>query len=297
MSSLTQIQKIKKSVTFLYTKTTDQNYEVIGTGFFIGVNIIKDVSEVYCVTAKHVLIKGNNNKFDQIYFRLNMKNGKSEYVPISLTGYSKLFTHNDTDVDIALFRCTPNPTIYDYSYLHEEIIPTNDHLSERHVAEGTLVGMVGLFNPYVGNQQDQPFFRYGRISLIPTEKVPIYEENEASEKLINAYFCEFLSFSGNSGSPTFFIFERVDDKGRIRSDEPDVFLGGIVKGHYPDIIKQGLMESKKGIYYQLNAGISIVTPSYILKEILYNEQLTTDRKLIYEKLTDNTLDKYHLDTQ
>jgi hypothetical protein len=226
-----------------------------------------------------------------------MKNGKSEYVQINLTGYSKIFTHNDIDVDIALFRCIPNQSIYDYIFLHEELIPTNDHLSERHIAEGTLVVMAGLFNPYVGYQQDQPFFRYGRISLLPTEKVPIYQENKASEKLINAYFCEFLSFSGNSGSPTFFIFERVDNIGRVRYDEPDVFLGGIVKGHYPDIVKKGLVEDEKGIYYQLNAGISIVTPSFLLKEILYNEELTSERKIICEKLTDNTLDKYHFNTQ
>jgi hypothetical protein len=59
----------------------------------------------------------------------------------------------------------------------------------------------------------------------------------------------------------------VDNKGR-RYDEPDVFLGGILKGHYPDTIKKGLIENEKGIYYQLNAGISIVTSSYLLKAIL-----------------------------
>jgi hypothetical protein len=184
----------------------------------------------------------------------------------------EVFTHEDPSVDIAMFHFYGNPTVYDFDYVPSDIIPNEETIRNRHIAEGTPVCISGLFSPYVGDETDEPFLRYGKISLMPKGKIPV-QENGKPKIMIDAYFCETLSFSGNSGSPVFFALDNLDSDLKLRYDQPDMYLAGVIRGHYPDLRKKAFEKGSDDTYYQLNAGIAVVTPSYRLREIIESESM------------------------
>lgn len=84
---------------------------------------------------------------------------------------------------------------------------------------------------------------------------------------------ESSSYGGNSGSPVYFRINYPDGKSQLA-------LGGVLNGTFRDIAKLEIIQNAvNGIpvtYY--NNGISGITPTYLLYEILFSDELKSIRK-------------------
>ena len=67
-----------------------------------------------------------------------------------------------------------------------------------------------------------------------------------------------------SGSPVFLELDRITKDGRFFSS-PEIYLGGLMKGHYNNIV-----DLAPGISRELNASLALVTPCHLLTEILHS---------------------------
>jgi hypothetical protein len=127
-----------------------------------------------------------------------------------------------------------------------------------------------FFTNFYGELKNFPILRFGRISLLIDERIEIQEKGQIP-KLAHLYFVECQSLSGFSGSPVFFERDRITPEGPFLS--PEIYLGGVMKGHYNDIL-----ETPRGIVRELNAGLALVTPCYLLDELLNSEDAIKDRE-------------------
>jgi hypothetical protein len=128
---------------------------------------------------------------------------------------------------------------------------------------GTDVFFTGLFTAYLGTKKITPIFRFGKVSLLPKEKI-VFEGLERELILI-----ESASFGGNSGSPVVFNFN-------IR-DKNFVMIAGVISGGFSQGQVLGKSSSQDIIAWN-SMGISAVTPSHFILEILNSVELESLRK-------------------
>jgi len=270
------IQKIKKSVGFIYKKTNDE-FQVSGTGFFVSVKSerVPTKSHMYFVTAKHVLQK-SNGELNEIALRLNTFDDHSH---LTILSNDKLhfYTHKEDDVDIVVFPCRPNVKTYDYIPVNSDIISTKDIIEKEKIKEGTNILFSGLFSNHVGTQKNQPIVRFGKTSLISDEKI-LWDVDDTPAKMVDLYLMECQSYGGNSGSPVFFDLERFNqtDKNQIKISNK-IYLAGIMTGSFRHEIEIDTPETINKIFSKHHIGISAVTPAYKLHEILFSKELIKHR--------------------
>jgi hypothetical protein len=275
-------EQLKKSVTFLFAEINDE-IKAIGTGFFVCVQIEgKDVPldeiesnyfEVYLITAKHVLQK-DHKLFDKIYLRLNRKNQNPVLLPFEINK-NNTYLHPDESVDLICCICCPNPEEFDYIWIPTVYLPSKNTLSEN-IQIGNEIIHLGLFANYMGKERNHPVFRFGRISMLTEEKIEINAYNEPT-KLAHIYLGEIQSFPGNSGSPVFVQLPRLRPPNQIRFGEPETYLFGVLKGHYNDIRLRKFVDLEDNILQSLNNGIAMITPSYLIREILFSSIVSKRR--------------------
>jgi len=267
------IPLIKKCVTFLFVKDPNgEGYLPIGTGFFVAIRIGKGF-DTYLVTAKHVL-EPEGKRYPDVYARMNKRNGMSELVQFIFGPKLRIITHPDPNLDIALFRCALSITTYDYTTITRDFFSTKD-LSG--IVEGDDVFYSGLFGHFIGKERNQPVVRFGKVSLLTEEKIPINKQAEP-EKLANLYMFECQADAGSSGSPVFFAHHELrQDKRGAAYEHATVLLAGVMKGHYDDL---HIHEPNDylSIVERQNAGIALVTPCYQLEEILFSDELVKERE-------------------
>jgi hypothetical protein len=268
---------IKKSVTFIFSRE-DGNYKPNGTGFLVGIESEKDNSSYvrYLVTAKHVLQNEKGDYYSKIYVRLNKYDGKSEYLDIDLNN-TEIFTHDQRDVDIAVLSFSINLKILDFEVIPEYIIPDQIKMKQLQISEGDDIFFSGLFENFYGQQRNQPIIRFGKVALMPDEKIE-WKEQGTTSKYLDLYLMECLSYAGNSGSPVFFNLLRQQGR-KLDEQGPNIHLAGVIMGNF---------NTKNFLPYDTilvqNIGIAAVTPSYKLHEILYSKKVKENRESAKESM-------------
>jgi hypothetical protein len=257
-------------VTFVFHEKSNQQVEARGTGFFVGLKLDGDYYAVYFVTAKHVLWKpGTEEFYDKVLLRLNTKKGSVEYIELELFKH-RILIHPDKGVDLAATILCPPQDYYDYLYLSQDYFTTSDILAEKKIREGSRAFFAGLLANFAyGKQKNYPAIRFGYVSLLTHEKIEIVKTN-GSTLSGNFYLVECQSLGGFSGSPVFFERERIEPKKIWHT--PEIYLGGVMLGHFNDI--EAL---EKG--HELNVGLAWVTPCYLLEELLQTEEARKDREM------------------
>ena len=86
----------------------------------------------YLVSAKHVLQDKNGNYYSNIYIRLNMHNGRSEYINIPIR---IVYEHYEEEVDIVSLPISPDPRKYAYITIPDSMISTKDMISKLEIVE------------------------------------------------------------------------------------------------------------------------------------------------------------------
>lgn len=264
MNIMTHLKQIKKSVCYVYIKDDKGKYHINGTGFFIGFKKRdSDFYYTFFITAKHVLEKEDNNLVESFAIRLNKRDGvTSELLELDKPEY---FVHSDGDVDLVLINYLPDQTVYDFLFISNELISDKKIISDKEIGEGDEVFFAGLFTSHIG-KKNQPIVRFGKVALIPEEKV-VWQEKDKPLKYLELYLMECFSFGGNSGSPVFFQLNNNRNISKITIGKPpEIFLAGVIKGMFNSTTPTNIEK----LFSADNIGISAITPAYYIKEI-FNE--------------------------
>jgi hypothetical protein len=264
------MQDIKTVTAFIYVQTGTALIPY-GTCFFVGLksNENPDNSYLYLVTAKHVLQDKQGMFLEKIFVRINHKDSTSsaEMVPLSAAGKNKnVFVNDDPSVDIAVVPIFVKISELNIKFLDQTFLSSRQEFKSLNLQEGTEAFFTGLFTGYVGNKQIYPIVRFGRIALIPSEKIFFTGQNR--ELLL----IESSSYGGNSGSPVYFKINYLNGTSQLK-------LGGILNGTFRDV-SEIIESSGRDVPLATlnNNGISGITPIYLLNEILFGSELSNRRK-------------------
>jgi len=286
---------IKKTVTFIFLADPQgelardpQTHAPVanGTGFFVAVKSDKDPSRNfgYLVTAKHVILNAQGTFYPRIYVRLNKKEGDAEFIPVDLTrdGNSVVSVDSDPTVDIAVIPESLPADKFDFLALRDDMLTTETSFKELPVGEGSEVFFAGLFVNYYGEHKNNPIVRFGRVAMLPEDRISWRDDAAKPEKNVRVYLIETQTYGGNSGSPVFFSlsFELVKPGNIIVAGSPLIKLAGIMMGYFNEPSPIGFLETPTARipYSRQNIGIAAVTPSYLLHEILFSAEMKTARE-------------------
>jgi len=272
------IQEIKKSVSFIFIPDGPNKLKPNGTGFFVGVKYTDNEKgfSVYFVTAKHVLQDNHNNYFTEVVLRLNKKEGDSQLIKIDLKDI-RIFEHPDKDVDIALFNCFPDQNVYDFKFIPDNLIANKEVMVRNEIAEGDEVFFAGLFTSYIGQKKNQPIIRFGKVALIPDEKIE-WKEEDKPPKFMDLLLLECQSFGGNSGSPVFFQLNPLRKPGQMTLGGQTIFLAGIMTGSFLQGSQIQITDAIANLISLQNVGIAAITPADKLYEVLFSEEMVRLRQ-------------------
>jgi Trypsin-like peptidase domain len=258
-----------------------------GTGFFVGIKI-GDGTRMsgYLVTAKHVLKDEQGNDLKRVYVRLNAKDGDPVFASLDLfeNNVSRVYTHTDSTVDLAVVPVAPDEQTTDFKMMFDELITTKESFKELKIGEGSDVFFVGLFTSFYGQHKNLPIARFGRVAMVSGEKVPWKDGPNSPEQEADLYLLETQSYGGNSGSPVFFYLGPDRLPGQLYMGA-EIKLAGVMRGTFLNGSPIQFQQSPTAMipFSTQNIGIAAVTPSYLLREILYSEPLIKLR----EKMTDS----------
>jgi hypothetical protein len=268
----------KKVVAFIFIQNDSGEIIPNGSGFYVAVNQGKDSTKGYIVTAKHVLKKQDGTFFNKIFIRLPKRNDSSLVtvkIDLNISGRNKnVFVHSDTTVDIAVISSYPRQNQFDFLFLPTSFLTTRENFDSLHITEGDEVFFTGMFSQYLGEKANYPISRFGRVSLITNEKV-FWNGNYR-----NLYLLEATTYWGNSGSPVYFSLQRAPKQQPnmiITGTETIIKLAGIMSGFFGQNVPGGFMQTNLVPYNLVNFGISAVTPSYLLYEILFSKEVKESR--------------------
>jgi hypothetical protein len=273
---------ISKVVTFIFTadKTGNLNRDPktnnpipYGTGFFV---LVKNEAggsggHGYLVTDNHVIKDQQGTPFSRIFVRLNKLSGDAEFDAIDLVsnGQSVVYTHPDPTVDIAVIPAIPDPTVYDFKTVPDDWLATKDLPG---IGEGADVFFVGLFTTYYGERQNVPLFRFGRIAMLPADRISWQDRQDAPPNAVELYLLETQTYGGNSGSPVFFKPD-ILQYGNI-PPSPEKLIG-IIRGYFGEWSPITMLNTPTANVpvSKQNIGIAAVTPAYLLHDILFSDAL------------------------
>lgn len=252
---------IKKCVCFVALQKYSGEFNLVGTAFFV-VNDNNRDTELYAITAKHVIVGIKNKGLEKVFFRMNLRNGTFFHFETNLKDW---IFHPDENTDIAMFSFGVK---LDYMFDHY-FFPTSRFVDEQYlisneVEPGDEVFIIGLFRHYSGQRKNLPIVRIGNIAAMDDEKI------QTKWHLMEGYLIEARSIGGLSGSPVFtnLGIQRAFSSNAKPTGHP-VSLLGLIYGHF-DSFAYKLDESAdlEEDKISVNTGIAIVTPISKLLELL-----------------------------
>lgn len=269
----TLTSNLKRQAAFIFQKR-GTNYFPMGTCFSVGVPNQKSTNGgrfQYLVTAKHVLMATNGQKYSNLWVRLNRWQGGLEMLLLYQNNYQPpLYTNNDHSVDVAIMSWVPDQTKYDFPMIASEEFAKQNAVSSGRIREGDPVIFPGLFLSYYGNSNNVPVLRFGHVSILPTERID-WMGNQCE-----LYLIESTCFGGNSGSPVF-VRHSLERDGSVTVGNQDIFLAGLLIGYF-DVFRP--LQSIDVISIQAsgnNSGISAVVPAHRIYEILFSPEMKKSR--------------------
>jgi hypothetical protein len=231
-----------------------------GTGFVVELpSKTGENPNTYLITNVHVALGGNRT------LRINQNNGEDSVT--FETEASGWVSHSNGD-DIAVYRIEIMPTWKLSAISWADLAVTPDRLNELNMGVGDEVVMIGRFISHDGIQINQPLARFGNIAMMPDHSV-----KDGRGIKVEAYLVEMRSLSGFSGSPVFVYMGPGTYRGNgmmMPFYKEVIGLMGIDTGH--KVISEKVINNQSGncknAEVRLNTGISIVSPSWKIKEVL-----------------------------
>ena len=251
---------LRKCVVFLGYQMADGEMRFAGSAFFLG----RDgdggrATDVFLVTAKHVIEGVRKLGLTEVFVRANTTSGQSIWAKCQSTDW--LFHPTDQTVDVALHHFGI-PSGWDHLVIPLSMCVTAKVLETNEVGLGDEVFVVGLFRHHHGAQKNIPIVRVGNLAALTEEKV-----NTKDYGLVDAYLIEARSIGGLSGSPAFLnlgVVRFVGNAVKHSTGGPIFFLLGLIHGHY-DVPNTNIDNTNPDVHEALsaervNTGIAIVVP-------------------------------------
>jgi hypothetical protein len=248
-------QQLLSTVVFVGLKKADNSMRFGGTAFWItrpiGFNIQGNFA--YLVTAKHVITSIVGKGLEEIWLRVNLRDGTSKPVR---THRSDWVLSESSDIAAAKIAILPE---WDHAGWPLALVESNGLISAERMGLGREIFLAGLFTKRRGNQRNVPIVRIGNIAALPSQSEQI---KLRSGDLVTAYLAETRSIGGLSGSPAF-----INIHATLRQDRdkyPSFFLFGMNVGHYDEEDHPGNDDAvaDDGIErLKINTGISIIVPA------------------------------------
>lgn len=265
-----------KTVAFLMVeKPDDMSGELIkkpcATVFFVEKPINAEFSQIYAITARHVI--ENIHRQTPIYIRVNNSDSSVECLKAEKENW---VLSDKIDVAIINFKKQSN---HDLKCIPYNMLATDELIKKESTGIGDEIFFVGLFSEHYGREHNLPVVRFGNISLMPSEKLSVRVAKDMIIQ-VNGYLIEAMSWPGHSGSPVFiyYPFDREPGKSRIASSPPNGILKnadplsgteqfkllGLVSAHYPieqEVkMSETIPEEQKG-QIEAQSGMALVIPA------------------------------------
>lgn len=263
--------EVKKAVAFIYTFEEKKKLTKGATGFFIGEKISAENEQFFVslVTAKHVIQTDDLKSYlPDISIRLNTLDGNSDTmkIPLKMSGTEQnVFLHEDPTVDLAVITILPDKTKYDFSFLEAELLTTKADFEKLDISEGADIFYTSLFIPYMGENRIYPIVRFGKVALIPDERVLVNGEKK------EVYLVEAGAYGGSSGAPSFVNTETT------LPDTPRKIIG-VISNHFIDKLPVRPTQPSQSAAIA-NLGIAIIEPAFKLQEILSGDDIQNSKLL------------------
>jgi hypothetical protein len=186
-----------------------------------------------------------------------------------------VFTHSDPTADIAVVPAFPKQDVFDSKVIPSEMIMGKE-FGDLNIAERSDVFFTGLFTAYLGEHRNNPIVRFGSVAMQPEDRI-LWQEGTKPAQLVTLYLLETQSYGGNSGSPVFFSLGSDRVPGSIVVGPPVIKLAGVMRGSFNENRAIGLVQPNAAPaaipVSSQNIGIAAVTPAYLLKEVLFSQEL------------------------
>ncbi len=161
-------------------------------------------------------------------------------------------------------------SVGDFPFITVRSLLTREAVKEADVREGDEVFFAGLFAPFSGKNKNYSIMRFGKIGMVPGERVPI-QGHEGEVFLIDVQ-----TYPGNSGSPAYINLNPTRNGSLAVGPPPGAFvrLFGVVSAVFLDPAE--VIEASNRFALQRN-GVGAVVPSYMLLDILYSDRMKAYR--------------------
>lgn len=247
---------VKKCVVFIGLQMADSSMKIVGTGVLILDDISANRVE-YIVTAKHIIEGIYGKGLQEVYIRVNLKDGTSDWITTQFRDWK---LNSDYNVDVGIYQIKYNHS-WDHIYYPLSTSLSDAIISSAEIGIGDEVFIVGLFTHHHGHLRNIPIARIGNISAMKEEKI------QTSQHLMDGYLIEARSIGGLSGSPVFINLGEVRFlNGSLQHSVTGraFHLMGLIYGHYDinfsNIDELSLDDNRESRIERVNTGIAIVTP-------------------------------------
>ena len=254
-----------RCVFYVAIKPIDGPHQLIGTAFTLSKlipggkleSVTKGLGHAmmmsYVVTAKHVIAGARNKGVQDIYLRVNTRDGGIAYRAYDINAFQ---LHPDADVAVLP---SYDAVSHDHVAWNMNDCATPEAMKFHDVGVGSEVSIVGLFRYHTGDARNTPIVRSGNIAGLPEE--PVHTKMGPMEVI----FVEARSTGGLSGSPVFVNLGRLvaHDDGTV-SATPLATSGllGLMHGHYDEPGVSGDDQQR------VNVGIGMVVPVTKILELI-----------------------------
>jgi hypothetical protein len=275
--------RTRKSVAFLYEGTEAETRRPVGTAFFVSIDETAG-RMIYAVTSAHI-VDGARRASMELFLRLRGDGGPFD-LPVAGAHW---FVHPSADVAAMRLVDQVEPA---HRTIYFGELADADFIRDKDVDVGVGVFFIGLFATSRKGALALPVTRFGQISLMRDEKLPV-DRGDGVIDMVDAYLVEMRSWSGSSGSPAFVHFGMGHGRSYQRTNDPENLGGflpgfgrllGLVSAHFniPASIGEGLGVDFGGGIEELtvasNTGMAVVTPAEYLRELLLRDDVVDDRR-------------------
>lgn len=243
-------EDMKQTVTVLYRPDPNSATPLpVGTGFLIRYPSVTRPAGAYSliVTARHVVTDERGQLIPGLSIRVNRRGGGVELLAVP---GEDVFLHSDPTVDLCVLPGGLDRSAFEYRELSVEFFPPRETLRAPQLGEGIDVVYLSLFVLHPGETANQPIARFGRVAMVPTERV-FWEEDFHELLLIEAF-----SYGGSSGAPVFAFLDGISG----------ARLLGVLKGSFREVA----VKVQDVLLAAVN-GVSAVTPAYLLEDMLQTQ--------------------------
>jgi len=258
--------QFRKTAGFIF-RDAPKGLQAWGTCFAVGVPLGTNGYKVGLVTARHVMF-GNmvsTNVLSNLWLRVNVGTNGVRLTALTVNETNALIiTPADRSIDLALVF--PNVRVNDdeFPFMPLNLLMTREEFKERNVREGDDVFFVGLFAPFVGTQRNYPISRFGRVAMLPDERVPMMKDVPMAEVLL----LDLQSYGGNSGSPAFISFGNGREAGVMRFGGPEIRCIGLISAGFRDEAEIFMLARATNAVALPQNGVAAIVPSYQIRELI-----------------------------